>query len=82
MGLRHLTLIFRHFLGDRNQQKVVDKSLKRRIYVDAQDDSFVQCVSPTRACLYYSLSLSVSDTTVFLFLLSPRIELMVYFDNQ
>jgi hypothetical protein len=25
---------------------VVYKSLKRRIYVDTQDDSFVQCVSP------------------------------------
>jgi hypothetical protein len=30
----------------RNQQKVVDKSLKRPIYLDTQDDSFVQCVSP------------------------------------
>ncbi len=27
---------------------VVYKSLKRRIYVDTQDDSFVQCVSPSQ----------------------------------
>ncbi len=30
----------------RNQQKVVYQSLKQRIYVNTQDDAFVQCVSP------------------------------------
>jgi len=26
--------------------RMIDQSLKRRIFVNAQDDSFVQCVSP------------------------------------
>ncbi|QFS50183.1 hypothetical protein GXM_07677 [Nostoc sphaeroides CCNUC1] len=39
-------MVFRHFLGDRYLSKMIDKSLKRRIFVDAQDNKFVQCVSP------------------------------------
>ena len=30
----------------RNQERVIYKSLKQRIYVDTQHSSFVQCVSP------------------------------------
>ncbi|NJL63328.1 MAG: hypothetical protein HC903_17715 [Methylacidiphilales bacterium] len=41
-----LTLIFR-FPTKRSQlTKWVCKSLKQRIYVNTQDNSFVQCVSP------------------------------------
>jgi hypothetical protein len=53
MGFQALSLIFlfrtMQSLRDevvRSQQKVIFKSLERRIYVDTQDDSFVQCVSP------------------------------------
>jgi len=28
-------------------QRIIGKSLKRRIFVDVQDNKFVQCVSPT-----------------------------------
>jgi hypothetical protein len=27
-------------------QRIIEQSLKRRIYVNAQDNKFVQCVSP------------------------------------
>ncbi|MHC5717383.1 MAG: hypothetical protein ACYTX0_36030 [Nostoc sp.] len=27
-------------------QRMIDQSLKRRIFVDAQENKFVQCVSP------------------------------------
>ena len=29
-------------------QRMINKNLKRRIYVDTQHDSFVQCVNPKR----------------------------------
>jgi hypothetical protein len=38
--------VFQSYFGDRQQSKATSKSLEQRIYVDTQNSSFVQCVSP------------------------------------
>ncbi len=57
---------FRLLFCDRNQERVIDQRLKRRIYVDTQYSSFVQCVSPMyqdfREMVIFLCTLDISPT--------------------
>ncbi|WP_318670630.1 helix-turn-helix domain-containing protein [Nostoc flagelliforme] len=45
-------------------QSIIDQSLKRRIFVNAQDKKFVQCVSPKRARIVLKAALGQNNAEI------------------
>lgn len=60
MGFRYLSLIFPRFFSDTHvtDQRMIEKSLKLNIFVNADNNQFVQWVSPITNYLAFILQIS------------------------